>query len=248
MKIKKLLTAALLLMITFCWGQTVHDLFATNFISFTVPQSYEGQISYLNSNDLIEKKSVHDVKHDRTLLPSFPNLVSNVTLYEENGNGVLSLIGNSLSVNNKSYTVIYDYTQTQTILINDASTNVNYYALIGISVRMVAKIVSKSSGINLANLYGLSLAADKKKIAGSLEVRVNGISSQQINALVPVTTDLSSSSIANALQAFATVKSHIYDAETKITPQFLAFSVIGNDKNKDIDINKLSEKVRSFTF
>ena len=247
MKIKKILTTALLLMITVCCGQTVNDLFATNFISLTVPQSYDGQISYLNSSDLMEKKPVGEVKHDRTILPSFPNLVSTVTLYQEDSNGVLSLIGNSLSVNHKIYTVIYDYTQTQTILINDPSANANYYALVGISVRMVARITSKSSGVNLANLYSLSLAADKKKIAGSLEVRVNGISSQQINAL-PVTTDLSSSSIANALQAVATVKSHIYDAETKITPQFLAFSVVGNNKNKDIDINKLSEKVRSFTF
>jgi len=224
-------------------------LLSTNYISLTVPQNYAGEISYLNSSDKIEKQKVDDVKHDNSLLPSFPNLVSTVTLYQVDQDGSLSLLGNSLSAKKSTYIVIYDYTQTQTIQITDASTSLNYYALIGVSVRMVARVTTKTAGINLANLFGLGIAANNKKVTGSLEVRANGINSQQINEIIPVTADLSQSTIANALQAVATIKSHIYDAGTKITPQFLAFSVVGNSADKaNFKFRELSEKVKSFKF
>jgi hypothetical protein len=222
----------LVLLIKPCLSQDVKDLVTTNYISLTVPQDYEGKINYLNSSDVIEKKNVGEVKHDNSILQSFPNLVSTVTLYQVDKDGSLSLLGNSLSAKKSTYVVIYDYTQTQTIQYVDNSGKLTYYALIGVSVRMVARVNTKTSGINLANLYGLGIAANNKKVTGSLEVRANGINSQQINGIIPVTTDLSPSSIANALQAVATIKSHIYDKETKITPQFLAFSAIGNTTDK----------------
>lgn len=226
-------------------GQTNANLLSTNFISLAIPQDYQGLISYLDSNNFIVQRKVTDVKHDNSILSSFPNLVSSVTLYQVDENGTLSLLGNSLTAKNSSYVVIYDYTQTQTIHLIDSADKVNYYALVGISVRMVARVNSKSAGINLANLFGLGVAANANKITGSLEVRANGINSSQINGVIPVTTDLSPSSIANALQAVATIKSHIYDDSTKITPQFLAFSVVGNsaDRESKFDFKNLSKKV-----
>jgi hypothetical protein len=238
--------ASLLILSNSARPQSVTDLVTTNFISLTVPQAYEGDLGYLNLADVIEIKKANLVKHDYTYLSSFPNLVSSVTLYQVDKDGSLSLIGNSLSVKNSTYIVIYDYTQTQTIQVNDTNNKISYYALIGVSVRMVARVTTKAAGLNLTNLFGLGMAANNKKVEGSLEVRANGINSLQINSLIPVTTDLSPSSISNALQAVATIKSHIYDKETKITPQFLAFSAIANDKTKTkFDFKSLSEKLQS---
>jgi hypothetical protein len=229
------------------FSQSVTNLVATNFISLTVPQDYQGELNYLNSSNLIVKKKAGEVPHDTSYLASFPNLVSSVTLYQVDKGGTLTLTGNSLSDKNSTYIVIYDYTQTQTIQVNDTATRLNCYALIGISVRMVARVNTKSAGINLANLFGLGIAANSNKLTGSLEVRVNGVNSQQINSAIPVTTDLSPASISNALQSVATIKSHIYDASTKITPQFLAFSLIGNSKSDtQVDFVKLSEKVKVY--
>ncbi len=227
-------------------GQQLKDLVSTNFISLTVPIDYQGQLNYLNKADIIEQKKAGEVSHDASYLPSFPNLVSSVTVYQVDKDGTLSLLGNSLSAKKSTYIVIYDYAQTQTIQISDGD-KINYYALIGISVRMVARVTTKSSGLNLSNIYGLGVAANSKKVQGSLEVRAKGINSLEINSLIPVTTDLSPSSIANALQAVATIKSHIYDKETKITPQFLAFNIVGEaDGNKsNLNFKSLSEKIKS---
>lgn len=229
------------------FSQSVTNLVATNFISLTVPQDYQGELNYLDSNNLVVRKKAGEVPHDITYLASFPNLVSSVTLYQVDKGGTLTLTGNSLSDKNSTYIVIYDYTQTQTIHVNDTVIRLNCYALIGISVRMVARVNTKTAGINLANLFGLGIAANSNKLTGSLEVRVNGVNSQQINSVIPVTTDLSPASISNALQSVATIKSHLYDASTKVTPQFLAFSLIGNNKSDtQVDFVKLSEKVRVY--
>lgn len=228
------------------------SLFSTNFVSLTVPQDYQGEISYLNATNTIEKKKVGQIIHDYTLLGSFPNLVSSVTMYQVDENGSLSLLGNSLTVKNSTYLVIYDYAQTQTIHLKDSAEKLNYFALVGVSVRMVARINSKSAGINLTDIFSLGAAASRSKVSGSLEVRVNGVNSQQINSVIPVTTDLSPSSISNALQAVATIKSHLYDSSTKITPQFLAFNAIGNQTNDPSqpkpDFKILVDKVKSFQF
>jgi len=225
-------------------------LFATNFVSLTTPQDYQNEINYLNVSNLIEKRKVSQVVHDNTLLASFPNLVSSVTIYQVDESGSLSLIGNTMTLKKSTYVVIYDYAQTQTIHLKDSAEKLNYYALVGVSVRMVARINAKSAGINLSDIFSLGVAASASKITGSLEVRVNGINSQQINSIIPVTADLSTSSISNALQAVATIKSHIYDDSTKITPQFLAFSVVGNQDEPNTTRTKfnfktLSEKIGS---
>lgn len=228
-------------------AQGLKDLLTTNFVSLTVPIDYQGGIKYLNDKDIIEDKLSGEVKHDKTYLASFPNLVSSVTTYEADKNGGLTLLGNSLSTKNTSYVVIYDYAQTQTIKLEDNENN-SYYGLVGISVRMVARIKTKTSGINLSDIYGLGVSASNKKVQGSLEVRANGINSLQINSLIPVTADISPSSIANALQAVATIKSHIYDIETKITPQFLAFNVVvDKEKNEKSGFKGISEKLNEFS-
>lgn len=253
---RKLLMAVLFFtLLTSCKAQSIssnQSMFSTNFISLTVPQDYQGEINYLNSTNTIEKKKVGQLIHDNTLLASFPNLVSSVTLYQVDENGSLSLLGNSLTLKNSTYLVIYDYAQTQTIHLKDSTEKLNYFALIGVSVRMVARINSKSAGINLTDIFSLGAATNLSKISGSLEVRVNGVNSQQINSVIPVTTDLSPSSISNALQAVATIKSHLYDSSTKVTPQFLAFNVVGNQTSDTSQLKpnfkSLINKVKTFEF
>ena len=158
--------------------------------------------------------------HDTSLLNSFTNIVSNVTVYKINEKGELNLAKIGISRKNETYQVIYDFSQTQTITAQE-SENIESL-LVGVGVRMVAKVKTKKKGINLTSLFGLT--ANLNKIEGSLEVRVSGIGSKRINDIIPTTADLSSSSISTALQAVATIKSHIYNEGTIITPQILAYS------------------------
>jgi len=200
-------------------GAFLKDFSTSTLVSLPVPQHFDGDINYLDKDGNISTKSVTAIKHDNTILPSFPNMVSSVTVYRIEEDGTLNYLGNAISEKNAEYEAIYDYTLTQNIIVDDSS-----FALVGVSVRIVAKVKTRVSGLNLASIEGLGVAVDHKKVTGSLEVRVNGISSERINAQIPVTTDLSAASVSNALQSVAIIKSHIYDDDTKITPLFLAVS------------------------
>ena len=235
--------------LSFPLGLQSQDYVTTNFVSLTVPQDYKGEIRYLNETKTVDEVDVSSVPHDSSILPSFPNLLSTVTLYDVTDEGSLQLLGNSLSGKKSTYIVIYDFSQTQTLEILDADKSAAYFALVGVSVRMVARVTTKSADINLADLFGLGIAASRNKVSGSLEVRVSGINSQQINEIIPVTTDLSPSSISNALQAVATIKSHIYAPDTCITPQFLAFSAVKSDGNElDVSVEEIFNKVKTYNF
>lgn len=212
-----------LFLISYC-----QEIFTSDYIALTVPQQFYGTIYYIN--DSLEQviKDVKKCKCDNSLLRSFPNIVSNVTVYAMQKDGQLTISGVGISAKNEVYQVIYDFSQTQT-LVEENKQYINS-ALIGIGVRMVAKVKTKKAGINLSSPF--SLVANSGKVEGSLEVRVTGISSPTINGLIPTTTDLSPSSISIALQAVATIKSHIYDRETIIIPQYLAYN-----KRDTSDIN-----------
>lgn len=208
----------------------------TDYTALTVPIKYEGLINYLDSSKRISKKDIKDLVHDPSLLASFSNIVSNVTIYELNTNGEIDTPFVDVSSRNENYEVIYDFSQTQT-LNSDAEELKSI--LVGVGVRMVAKVKTNKNGINLSSPF--SLAANSEKIEGTLGVRVIGIGSKKINDLIPTTSDLSPASISSALQAVATIKSHMYDKETTINPQVLAYSIEDSKLDavaKDLKINK----------
>lgn len=194
--------------------------FTSDYIALTTPHQYDDAFYYLNDNKKIEIRNIREVMHDTSLLNSFTNIVSNVTVYKINEKGELNLAKIGISRKNETCQVIYDFSQTQTITAQE-SENIESL-LVGVGVRMVAKVKTKKKGINSTSLFGLT--ANLNKIEGSLEVRVSGIGSKRINDIIPTTADLSSSSISTALQAVATIKSHIYYEGTIITPQILAYS------------------------
>ena len=202
-----LLNICFLLFISNLFSQ--NEIITSDYIAVTVPEQYDGEIFFLNDDDKIEVEDIRKLRHDSSLLNSFPNLVSNVTVYKVNEEGELSFSGIGISGKNELYEVIYDFTQTQTI--NTTESLVTNSILVGVGVRMIAKIKTRKAGINLNSLF--SLVAEKSKVEGSLEVRVNGVSSQKISSIIPTTTDLSPASISTALQAVATIKSHIYSGE-----------------------------------
>lgn len=236
---------AFLSIANFLNAQELKDFSTTNFVAVTLPLNYEDTFTYHGADDMVTKKKVSEVKHDASILSSFPNLCSTVTIFHENKDGSLSLFGNSLAAKNDTYIVIYDFALSQTlqIPINGDNSKTVYFAEIGVSVRMMAKVVTKTRGIDLSNFFKLAIAASKSQVSGKLQVKVNGIASQTIASLIPVTSDLSPSSIENALQSVAAIKSHLYDSTTKITPQFLAFGVSTSGKIENFDFKEMCKQI-----
>jgi hypothetical protein len=224
---KKLsLLLILIVLLTGCGGGKVSSdassskFSSTDLISIAVPTLYEDSIKYVDTISRTKSlRNVDSVPNDNSLLASLSDLVSSVTVYETNQGGSISLMGNTASLKNKTYKVIYDFSQTQTIQKDTLKLSV------GIAVRMIAEVTTNKSGIDLTDIFSIGLNAENEKLSGSLTVRSIGISSQKVNQSIPTTTDLSPSSIATALQTIATIKSSIYDEETVITPYVIGFSV-----------------------
>lgn len=201
----------------------------TDLISIAVPTIYEGDIKYLDTSKTSVWLNVDDVPHDNTILHSLSDILSSVTVYKTNLEGSITLIGNTISAKNETYKVIYDFSQTQTIEGDSIKKS------IGVAVRMIAEITTSKKGLDLTNLFKLSVDAEKENISGSLTVRSIGISSQKVNQSIPTTTDLSPASIASALQTVATIKSSIYDDETRITPYLIGFSIPGKAEKEAVN-------------
>lgn len=224
---KKALLSTIFMFLCFSLNAQV---FTSDYIALTVPQHYDGPIWHINKDTVQEIKQIKDIKNNYKLLRSFPNSVSNVTVYKQTETGDLKFAGTGVSVKGEVYQVIYDFSQTQTVTW-PGNQGKDQSVLIGVGIRMVAKVKTNKAGINLSSPF--SLVVNTEKIEGSLEVRVTGLNSRKINELIPTTTDLSPSSISVALQAVSTIKSHIHDKETIIIPQYLAYSLHGASIKKE---------------
>jgi hypothetical protein len=222
-----------------------------NFVSLTVPFSYRGRFPYLNTVDTIEIRQVNGLRHDHSLLNSLPNQASSVTVIDLSAEVGFKYLTVGLSSKNSSYTVIYDYIKyvSMTIFNNNSDNKDNdtaqYTALVGVGVRMVAKVKTLKSGLKITDLFQLGIEASKSNVIGSLEVQAFGLTSDRISSIIPVTSNLSPTSIENALQAVATIKSLMHESTTKVTPQVIAFSDLTNRKDnkstQDDFINKYNK-------
>jgi hypothetical protein len=217
----------------------------TEYYSLPVPQQYYGSISYMNGDKKIVTQDISTIPHDTSLLNSLPVVISAVSIYQSDKSGNLSFVGQSVSASNSDYVVIYEFLQAQQLTYTNDSPNITTSVLFGISVRMTAKLHTKKAGINIGNLFGIGLAASSDKLSGTLEVKAFGISSHEINEIIPVPTDLSTGTIQNALSAVATIKSHIYDKSTIIVPHILAFNYLNSQSFSANPAMPLSKVIQS---
>lgn len=94
---------------------------------------------------------------------------------------------------------------------------------IGVGLRLKATITVNEGSVDLGNLFAIGAAAQAKKVTGTLIVQTLGVSGDKITDLIPMPSEVSQTSLQNAIMALGTIKSKIYDSETKITPRILGF-------------------------
>lgn len=168
----------------------------------------------------------------KNIVDLLPNETVEIQISEVMKGGGLSLKGAAaISVKNTSYQVTMDYVKFVTVNVVDTITygknqlekiSIFSYVRVGVGLRIVASIETKKSGINLGDLFAIGFAATKNNVSGSLSVNILGIESREITSLLPMPSEISSSSIQNAMQALATIKSKIYDDGIKIRPQIIS--------------------------
>lgn len=170
---------------------------------------------------------------NKNIVDLLPNETVEIQISEITKKGGLSLKGAAaISAKNTSYQVTMDYVKFVTINVVDTvsfgknnqveNLSIFSYARVGVGLRVVASIETKKKGINLGDLFAIGFAASKNEVSGSLSVNILGVESQEITSLLPMPSEISSSSIQNAMQAMATIKSKIYDENVEIRPQIIS--------------------------
>jgi hypothetical protein len=90
---------------------------------------------------------------------------------------------------------------------------------VGIGLRLTASVTVNEGHVDLANLVAIGAAAEAKRVSGTLVVQTLGISGPPISALVPMPSEISGSTIQNAILALGAIKSRLYDEDTDIRPR-----------------------------
>lgn len=139
-------------------------------------------------------------------------------IINDNDSGSISYLANTASLAIGNYTVISDYIIYRVQQVKDLGVG-----LVGVGMRVRAKIKTNTAGLKLGGFLSLALEAQLHHLSGELQVDVIGLSSKDIVQIFPaMTTEISPTSIAQVMQALAAIKSKIYDPGVTITPHLLA--------------------------
>ncbi|WP_051931059.1 hypothetical protein [Gillisia sp. Hel_I_29] len=148
--------------------------------------------------------------------------------------GKIAYIPFAISKKNTSYKVTMDYMKYATLGQRDERNNFIGYKRVGVGLRLISLITTAEAGINISDLYSIGLAAKAGKLSGTLMIEVIGIKSKDVTTLLPLPSEINQTTIQNAMQALATIKSKIYDADTKLYPQVMAIKVDIGARNQKI--------------
>ncbi|SDS11818.1 hypothetical protein [Christiangramia echinicola] len=155
-----------------------------------------------------------------------------VSIGEINREGTINYLPITFSKKNTSYKITMDYMKYATL----AQISQNEFIgskRVGIGLRLISLITTAESGINISDLYSIGLAAKEGKLSGTLIIEVIGIKSKEVTSLIPLPSEINQTTIQNAMQALATIKSKIYDEETSLYPQVMAVKKYVNETNSE---------------
>jgi hypothetical protein len=128
------------------------------------------------------------------------------------------------------------------------STLYNIPVYVGIGVRMTASVTVNDTSVELGSLYGLGAGAQSKKLQGTLVIQTLGLSGENISPHIPLPSEINITTIQNAIQALATIKSKLYDANAYVVPVVLAIDDnIGRPGAKEQIVSALREKAALLT-
>jgi hypothetical protein len=179
---------------------------------------------------------------DSTIRDLLPNQSAQIAMRTNDLTGKVNYLTASVTDKAGSYEVIMDFMKYRIEDVYDKY-EVAGSGRIGIGLRVKAKVITYKANLNLSSLANLGVEASNNHLTGLLSIDIIGIDSKDITNYIPLTAKLDETSIQNALQAIATIKSKIWDANVKITPQLIAIN-----QNKDSSEKLIKEKITSGTF
>jgi hypothetical protein len=207
---------------------------------FTFSSSGNISFGYQPIDPIPVKLSVVDTtsttSKNTKLMNSLPDESMRLAIGEVIGNMGVSFGPIKFGVKNNTYIVILDYIKYDTkpfkinyedlIKPNVVSTRPQTGSLIvpvyvGVGLRLTATVTVREDGVDLNDFYGLGLAAQQKKVTGTLVIQTLGVSGSSISSLIPMPSELNATTIQNAILSLGAIKAKMYEEDTQITPRIV---------------------------
>ena len=138
-----------------------------------------------------------------------------VRTYSLDADGKISFVAGNVAGKGKRVVVQQDYLNYKIVQVDGRDRKV------GITLRVQAELVTKSAEVNLNGLFAIGLAVRAGSAAGTLRICAYGLAGEPINSLIPMPSDITESSLQNAMQAVASLKAKIYDPKVSVLPQVI---------------------------
>ena len=90
---------------------------------------------------------------------------------------------------------------------------------VGVGLRLTANVYVKEGSVDLGNLFALGVAAQAKQISGTLVIQSLGLSGEGVSSLIPIPSEINTTTIQNALMAIGAIKAKIYDGKVSVVPR-----------------------------
>lgn len=184
------------------------------------PIEYDNQVVIAENGKLINKEikllSVDEI------FQFLSNETVIVSIGQINAEGKISYLPITISAKHSNYKVTMDYMKFATLPQVDEVGNFIGFNRVGVGLRLITLLTTSEAGINIGDLSSIGLAAKTGKVKGTLMIEIVGIKSKEVTTLLPLPSEINQTTIQNAMQALATIKSKIYDTETELYPQVMA--------------------------
>ncbi len=175
------------------------------------------------------------------------NNAARVSIQEITANGEIKYFAAGVSTKNSYYHATIDYIKYHSSSIklpvhprrvnsptDERELSVILGVAVGVGLRAEATFFSNEAGANIADIVNIGASAQAKKISGTMAFQTMGVESKAISDTLPIPSELSSSTIQNAMQTMATVKANIYSPETSVVPQVVGIEIQSYPDGVDI--------------
>ena len=204
------------------------------------------KVWYMNDSvRVVPINRVNRATLNKRLMASLPDETMRMAIVQIDGQGNINFTANKIGYKGSSYVVILDYIKFDTksmpmVIKKDSAGRVSEVKTVpegnramqpdglmpiyvGVGLRFTATITVTEGTVDLGNLFALGLAAEAKKLTGTLVIQTLGVSGKDFSSLIPMPSQINTSIIQNAIMSLAAIKSKLYEEDAELSPRVVEF-------------------------
>lgn len=218
------------------------DKFApTNWILLDPPMR-SPLVTYYDASSGDELTAPWAVLTNKQILKLLNNTTTEISVSKVDAGGKADYIVATATGEIGTYRVIMDFTP---YMVEDAIGSVSRMkigdAKVGVGLRLTADVTTNTANIDLGSLMALGIAANSKKLQGTMRVDSIGIRLENDSGIMLSNTKIDETGISKTMETLAIVQSKIANENTYLEPHVLSVKPIPY-KYKPLEVAKEVEK------